>query len=133
MSGELDFATCLALAKRALAKAETLGLRVAIAILDPGGKPLFLSRDPGAGWATSEIAQAKARAALAFRAPPAAMAAIAHATLMQLDGLGSRDLLFAGGADVIEYEGRLLGAMAVSGGAEPQDDDCLLAALSGEK
>lgn len=133
MNGDLDFVASLAMAQRAFAKAEELGLHVAIAILDPGGKPLFLARDPRAGWATGDIAQAKARAALAFRAPPAAMAAVAHATLLQLGAFGSQDLLFAGGADVIEHEGRLIGAMAVSGGPEPQDEICLLAALSGEK
>ena len=133
MSGNLDFASCLAMARRAIAKAEELGLYVAIAIMDPGGKPLFLARDPRAGWATGDIAQAKARAALAFRAPPATMSAVAHATLLQLGASGSQDLLFAGGADVIEYEGRLIGAMAVSGGHESQDEICLLAALSGEK
>jgi uncharacterized protein GlcG (DUF336 family) len=129
MSMALSFDDCVGMVQRAFAKAADLGLHIAVVILDAGGHVLMASRDHAAGWAVVEIAQAKARAALAFRAAPAAMQAVAEATLLRLPAAQREGMLFAGGARLVEQGGQVLGAIAVSGGTEELDEMCVDSAL----
>lgn len=129
MSTALDFEDCVDMARRAFAKAADLGLHIAVVILDAGGHVLLTARDPAAGWAVVEVAQAKARAALAFRAPPAAMRAVAEATVLQLPASQREGLLFAGGAQLVEQDGEVRAVIAVSGGPEEFDEMCVNSVL----
>lgn len=129
MSMVLSFECCAAMAQRAFSRAADLGLRAGVVVLDAGGHTLLAARDPSAGWAVLEIALAKARAALAFRAFPAAMRDVAEATLLRLPAGQRAGLLFAGGARLVERDGKMLGAIAVSGGPEELDEMCVDSAL----
>lgn len=123
----LDIVTSLA--RRALSEAIELGFPAAVAIVDSGAKTLLAQRDPCAGWATLEIALAKARAATAFGLSPERCADVADQTLLRIRRQDTADLLFLGGADVIRSQGVILGAIAVSGGPEEKDALCVSKAI----
>jgi uncharacterized protein GlcG (DUF336 family) len=110
---------------RGLARARDLGFQVAIAVVDEAGHLIACDRMDGALWVTPEIARAKASAAAAFRS-----------TTLDLEERFARRMLFAGnvaalgdhrfvfgkgGVPVVE-DGRVVGAVGVSG-AVPADND----------
>ena len=118
--------TCIA---RGVKRAQELGFRVAIAVVDDGGHLVACERMDGALWVTPEIARAKANAAAGF-----------HATTLDLEERFSKRMLFAdnvatlgdfafvfgrGGVPVVDGD-RIIGAVGVSG-AVPADNDHAIA------
>jgi glc operon protein GlcG len=118
--------TCIA---RGVKRAQELGFRVAIAVVDDAGHLVACERMDGALWVTPEIARAKANAAAGF-----------HATTLDLEERFSKRMLFAdnvamlgdfafvfgrGGVPVVQGD-RIVGAVGVSG-AVPADNDHLIA------
>jgi uncharacterized protein GlcG (DUF336 family) len=114
---------------RGVKRAQELGFRVAIAVVDDGGHLVACERMDGALWVTPEIARAKANAAAGF-----------HATTLDLEERFSKRMLFAdnvatlgdyafvfgrGGVPVVESD-RIVGAVGVSG-AVPADNDHVIA------
>ena len=112
-----------------IAKARELGFRVAVAVVDEGGHLVASHRMDEAIWVAPEIARGKATAAVAFRS-----------TTLDLEDRFTKRLLFAtnvaalgaapfvfgkGGVPVVE-DGRIVGAVGVSG-AVPADNDHLIA------
>ena len=118
--------TCIA---RGVKRAQELGFRVAIAVVDDAGHLVACERMDGALWVTPEIAQAKANAAAGF-----------HASTLDLEERFSKRMLFAdnvatlgdfafvfgrGGVPVVDGD-RIIGAVGVSG-AVPADNDHAIA------
>ncbi len=116
--------------ERGFAKADALGVVVAIAVVDDAGHLVACDRMDGALWVTPEIARAKANAAAAFRA-----------TTLELEErfnkgrqlfadnvatLGAWQFIFGKGAVPIVENGRIVGAVGVSG-AVPADGDHAIA------
>jgi len=115
--------------ERGFAKAQALGVKVAIAVVDDAGHLIVCDRMDGALWVTPEIARAKANAAAAF-----------HATTLDLEErftkrqlfadnvatLGDYQFVFGRGAVPLVEEGRIVGAVGVSG-AVPADNDHTIA------
>ena len=115
--------------ERGFAKAQALGFKVAIAVVDDAGHLIVCDRMDGALWVTPEIARAKANAAAAF-----------HATTLDLEErftkrqlfadnvatLGDYQFVFGRGAVPLVEEGRIVGAVGVSG-AVPADHDHTIA------
>jgi glc operon protein GlcG len=115
--------------ERGFAKAQALGFKVAIAVVDDAGHLIVCDRMDGALWVTPEIARAKANAAAAF-----------HATTLDLEErftkrqlfadnvatLGDYQFVFGRGAVPLVEEGRIVGAVGVSG-AVPADNDHTIA------
>jgi glc operon protein GlcG len=115
--------------ERGLAKARALGFKVAIAVVDDAGHLVVCDRMDGALWVTPEIARAKANAAAAF-----------HATTLDLEErfaqrqlfadnvatLGDYHFVFGKGAVPLVEDGRIVGAVGVSG-AVPADHDHTIA------
>ena len=115
--------------ERGVAKARALGFKVAIAVVDEAGHLVVCDRMDGALWVTPEIARAKANAAAAF-----------HATTLDLEDrfakrqlfadnvamLGDYRFVFGKGAVPLVEEGRIVGAVGVSG-AVPADHDHTIA------
>jgi glc operon protein GlcG len=114
---------------RGVKRAQELGFRVAIAVVDDAGHLVACERMDGALWVTPEIARAKANAAAGF-----------HATTLDLEERFSKRMLFAdnvatlgdfafvfgrGGVPVVDGD-RIIGAVGVSG-AVPADNDHLIA------
>lgn len=114
----------IAAARRAMAAAEAEAQRngwgVAIAIVDSGGNLVMLHRLDNAQLSAVRIAEAKARTSVEFRRPTKALEdAVAGG------GVGLRVLTFgacvAEGGVPIVAEGRIIGAIGVSGVASHQD------------
>ena len=115
--------------ERGFAKAQALGFKVAIAVVDDGGHLVVCDRMDGALWVTPEIARAKANAAAAF-----------HSTTLDLEErfskrqlfadnvatLGDYQFVFGRGAVPLVDDGRIIGAVGVSG-AVPADNDHTIA------
>ena len=115
--------------ERGITKAHALGFDVAIAVVDESGHLVICERMDGALWVTPEIARAKANAAAAF-----------HATTLDLEErfakrqlfadnvatLGDYQFVFGRGAVPLVEDGRIVGAVGVSG-AVPADNDHTIA------
>jgi uncharacterized protein GlcG (DUF336 family) len=113
-----------AAAKKAMSAAEAEAMNnnwaVAIAVVDSGGNLVMLSRLDNAQLSSSRIAESKARTAVEFRRPTKALEdAVAGG------GIGLRVLTFGacvaeGGVPIVS-DGKIIGAIGVSGVASHQD------------
>ncbi len=114
---------------RGLARARELGFLVAIAVVDEGGHLVACDRMDGALWVTPEIARAKANAAAGFRASTQDLEERFTKRMLFADNvatLGDYAFVFGrGGVPVVE-DGRVVGAVGVSG-AVPADNDHAIA------
>jgi glc operon protein GlcG len=112
-------------AKKAMAGAEAEAKKnnwpVVIAILDSGGNLVMLQRLDNAQWGSIEVAKDKARSAVAFRRPTKVFQdAIAQGgPNMRLLNLTGASLL-EGGIPVLA-DGKIIGAIGVSGVTSEQD------------
>jgi len=115
--------------ERGFARAEALGFKVAIAVVDGAGHLVACDRMDGALWITPEIARAKANAAAAFRASTLELEARFATRQLFADNvatLGAWPLVFGKGAVPLVEDGQIVGAVGVSG-AVPADHDHAIA------
>ena len=126
----------LALAKKAVAAAEAEATKnnwgVAIVVVDSGGNLVMMERLENAQLSAARIAEAKAVTAVEFRRPTKVFEdAVAGG------GIGLRVLTFgasvAEGGVPIVHEGRVIGAIGVSGVASHQDAQCAQAGADAVK
>lgn len=120
--------------KQGITKAEELGFHVAIAVVDEAGHLMACHRMDGALWVTPEIARAKANASVAF-----------HATTLDLEQrftarqlfagnvatLGSYQFVFGKGGVPLVEDGRIIGAVGVSGAVPAENDHTIADAAAG--
>ena len=121
--------TCIG---RGMKRAEELGFLVAIAVVDEAGHLIACHRMDGALWVTPEIARAKANAAAAFRSTTLDLENRFSARQLfagNVAALGGYEFVFGKGGVPLLDEGRLLGAVGVSG-AVPADNDHVIAAAA---
>lgn len=105
-------------------RAESLGKKVVVAILDSGAKLMLLHSMKDSYIASVQIAQDKAYTAVALKMP-------SHIALKEsrggaLDGLTPTDnnkLLLLGGGMPLTIKGRIVGGIGVSGGTAEEDTD----------
>jgi glc operon protein GlcG len=106
-----------------------------IAVVDAGGALVLLRRQDGASAVTAEAALLKARTATRFGAPTQTLVAMSQDS-------PTRDLMLLlqltddPGGVPIKVDGRVIGAIGVSGGAAEQDVGCAnvgVAVLTAEK
>ena len=107
------------------AKAQEIGVKVTISILDTRGDLIALSRMDGAIWRSVPISQGKAAASAAWDMPSGDLAErwdqpVVRAFAMMENG---RLIPWPGGQPV-RRNGTLIGAIGVSG-AKPQEDDAV--------
>jgi len=116
--------------QRGFAKAQTLGFKVSIAVVDDAGHLVACERMDGALWATPEIARAKANAAAAFRATTLDLEERFNKGRQlfasNVATLGDYQFVFGRGAVPIVDGGQIVGAVGVSG-AVPADNDHTIA------
>ncbi len=126
----LTLARALESIERGIAKAQDLGFLVAIAVVDEAGHLVACHRMDGALWVTPEIARAKANAAAAFRASTQDLESRFGGTRElfagNVAGLDTYQFVFGRGAVPLLDDGRVVGAVGVSG-AVPADNDHLIA------
>lgn len=122
----LTLAHAVACIGRGIATARELGFEVALAVVDEGGHLVACHRMDGALWVTPEIARAKANAAAAFRASTQDLEERFNQGRQLFAGnvaaLGDYQFVFGRGGVPIVEEGRIVGAVGVSG-AVPADND----------
>ena len=115
--------------ERGVVKANELGFKVAIAIVDEAGHLIACDRMDGALWVTPEIARAKANAAVAFHASTADLEQRFTSRALFASGvtsLGDYQFVFGKGGVPLVDGGRVVGAVGVSG-AVPADNDHAIA------
>ena len=106
-------------AEAATAEAKKRNWKDAIAITGPAGDLVYFVKIDGTMYASSRLAEHKARTAAIFRRPTKAFfdaMETGHPYVATLDDLIASD----GGIPLIEG-GKLIGAIGVSGGTGPQD------------
>ena len=122
--------TALVAARAALDACRKQGFQVAVAVTDRAGITQVLLRDRLAGPHTVDVASNKVWTAVSFRT---STSTIAEETQPGRPMSGLRSLprfLAAGGGQVIEAGGSILGAIGVSGGPNGEaDDSCALAGI----
>ena len=119
--------TARRVAAAAIAEGKRRGWTVAVAIVDPGGDLVFFERIDDTQAASSQIAQDKARTATRFK----------RATKVLEDGLaaGRHAILGLPGALPLEgglpliVDGKIVGAIGVSGVTSQQDGVCAQAGV----
>jgi uncharacterized protein GlcG (DUF336 family) len=129
----LHWDAALTVARAALVKAQELGIRVAVAVMDRGGNLLAFARDPNAPFHSNTIAQDKATTSAGFGLPTKQWWPV-------LEGMNSPGLLagiaavprmvvFGGGVPVY-VNGECIAGVGVSGGSEEEDEICAHAGIA---
>lgn len=116
----------------AAAQAEALrnGWRMVVAIMDAGGHLVLLERMDNAQFGSVQVAQDKARSAVAFRRPTKAF----H-DMVAAGGEGVRMLVMSGAMPIdgglpIIVGGAVVGGIGLSGGTSAQDGQVAAAGLN---
>ena len=116
------------------AKARELGFNVAIAVVDDAGHLVACHRMDEAFWVTPEIARAKANASVAFRATTLDLEErFAKRPLFwgNVAGLTDYQFAFGKGAVPIVEDGRIVGAVGVSGAVPAENDHTIADTAAG--
>jgi glc operon protein GlcG len=115
-------------------RAAKIAAPVTVAVVDEGGHLLALGRMSGAPPFSARIAETKAASVALFGRDGAALRQLQEANpgfFAQLDRAVRVPILAGAGAELIKRGDTVLGALAVSGGMMPgQDDDCAQAGLA---
>ncbi|HEY3812218.1 MAG TPA: heme-binding protein [Caulobacteraceae bacterium] len=119
-------------AKRLVAAAEAEARKhdflMAFAIVEPSGALVAFERMDGVQYGSLEVAQAKARSAALFRRPSKAFSeSVAKGAVGVLSLPGA--VAVEGGVPII-VDGKIVGAIGVSGGSSEQDGAVAMAALA---
>ena len=124
----VSLAMAQTIANAAYAQCQSMGFKVAVAVIDRGGQTIVMLRGDGAGLHTPEGAERKAYTARTFSQPSAAFAKRLED---RPDTVGSRHysrvLSLAGGLP-IKVANEVIGAVGVSG-SPGKDDVCSQAGL----
>ena len=120
--------------ERGVVKARALGFNVAIAVVDEAGHLVICERMDGALWVTPEIARAKANAAAGFQASTLDLEERFTKRMLFADNvatLGDYRFVFGKGGVPIVSEGRIVGAVGVSGAVPAENDHTIADAAAG--
>lgn len=120
--------TAQALIDRAIEAGRARGFRLAIAVVEPSGELVAFGRMDDVQYGSIDVAQAKARSAARFRTASAAAEerlAAGRIALLAIDGI----VPVAGGVPIV-VDGRVVGAIGVSGASSAQDDEVARAAMA---
>ncbi|MCB1890564.1 MAG: heme-binding protein [Rhodocyclaceae bacterium] len=124
---ELTVAGAEHLLALARAEARRQGLKVAVAVVDAAGVLLAFAREDGAMPASAEVAIGKASSAIHFARPSGALEDVV-AKRPAFASIPDR-ILMRGGLPVM-IDGRIAGAVGVSGAAPEQDEAVAAAAVA---
>lgn len=118
----LDHATATGIVRAGHAKAAEIGAAVCVAVVDDGGHPVSLGRMDGTPFLCASVALDKANTAAGNGVSTKALAEAVAGDPALLAGLANRPgaAVFGGGEPLV-VDGRMIGAVGVAGGANPQD------------
>ena len=128
----IDWRAAHALVEAAVNYAESLNLKINVAVVDSGGHLAAFLRMPGSAFHSVDIAIDKAYTAMSFALPTSEWGPIADSlSATGKDALLSQDRLLAcGGGVPLEVDGQCIAAVGVSGASENQDEEIALHAIS---
>jgi glc operon protein GlcG len=118
--------------EKAFVKADQLGIKVTVAVVDEGGLLIALSRMDGAMPLSPQLAEAKAVGAAMFLRDGGALAQMAQdrpGFFSAADRMVRVPLIPGLGSLPIKEGAKVIGAIGVSGGRPEQDLECAEAAL----
>jgi uncharacterized protein GlcG (DUF336 family) len=116
------------IATAAAVEAKKNNFQMVIAVIDSGGTLVYFEKIDGAQLASADIAIAKAHSANAYKRPTKAFEealAGGRTGLLSLPGA----LLFEGGVPIV-VDGKIVGAIGVSGGSGQQDGQVAAAGVN---
>ncbi|HVH65295.1 MAG TPA: heme-binding protein [Candidatus Acidoferrum sp.] len=119
--------------KRAHAKAREHGIGVTVAVVDGGGLLVALGRMDGAPPLSPQIAEAKAVGAVMLHRDGASLAELARdrpGFFAVADRLTRVPIVPGLGSVLVKSNGKVVGAVGVSGGKPEQDLECAEAGVS---
>ena len=114
-------------AAAALAEAARNKWTMAVAIVDPGGNLVYFEKMDNTQLGSINIAIDKARTAALYKRPTKALQDALAAGGAGLLILGVRDATPVAGGNPLIEDGKIVGAIGVSGDAPEHDDQCSLA------
>jgi len=115
----INLATAKKVAAAAAAEAVNMKIRVVIAIVDTGGNLLYLERFDVVQYGSIDVAIHKAKCSVAYKRPTKAFEDLiggGKTAYLTLDGISAIE----GGVPIID-DGKIIGAIGVSGGTAAQD------------
>jgi glc operon protein GlcG len=115
----IEVADALKLIDQGMEQSAAKGLRMAFAVVEPSGELVAFARMDGVPYASIRIAQQKARTAARFRMPTAQFEERVQGGRTVL--LSSDEVIAIGGGVPIVVDGRVIGALGVSGGTAAED------------
>lgn len=116
-----------AIMERAIAAAQARGFKLAIAIVEPSGELVAFARMDDTQYGSIHVALKKASTSARYRISTAIMEERVLAG--RLVSLANEDALPIGGGLPIVVDGRIVGALGVSGATAAQDHEIALEAL----
>jgi glc operon protein GlcG len=114
----------------ARAEAERNHLHMAIAIVDPGGELVYLEKMDNTQTASVQVAVDKARSAVLYRRPTKVFEDALSEGGAGLRFLGLRGVVPVDGGFPLILNGKVIGAIGLSGGTDKQDGQCASAGAS---
>jgi uncharacterized protein GlcG (DUF336 family) len=107
----------------AIKKAESLGVKSNIAVVDVGGNLKAFARMDGAWIGSIDISIRKARTARFFDMPTGELGKLSQpgGSLYQIEHSNGGLITFPGGIPITDREGRVIGAIGVSGSTVEND------------
>ncbi|WP_029329189.1 GlcG/HbpS family heme-binding protein [Lentibacillus jeotgali] len=129
---KLNLDTAKKLIDSAEQEAGNIGVQMVISVLDDGGNLIATHRMDDAWLASIDIAHNKAWTSVALKMPTSNLeeATVPQAELWGLNTTNQGKIVVFGGGIPLEKDGKVVGAVGVSGGAVPQDVQVAEAAVN---
>jgi len=130
--GKLNLEVAKKLIEGAEQEAKRLGIQMVISVLDEGGNLIAVHRMDDAWLASVEIAQNKAWTSVALKMPTAnlAEATVPNAELYGLNTTNNGRIVLFGGGIPLTQNGKVVGAVGVSGSIVEHDIQVAQAAVN---
>lgn len=118
----VDVNLCLAekLCEKAMENAKKYGIEITVAVVNKGGNLVILKKMDEAIVASIDVSYKKAYTALSLNCPSSKVDLVQFPGLEEL--MKDKIVLFGGGYP-INYNGKLIGGLGISGGSSVQDEE----------
>ena len=120
---QMTLALANALIEKVKAKASEMGVDVVVAVSDKAGRPVAVQCMDGAYIASFDIALNKTYTSASLKMSTAQLAELSQPgqDLYGIQFTNNGKIVIFGGGEVLEYDGRIVGALGVSGGSAAED------------
>ncbi len=117
----INLATAKKVAAAAAEEAAKLKINIVIAIVDTGGRLVYFERFDVVQWGSNKVAIHKAQCSVQYKRPTKAFEdgiAKGNLNFLTLDGISALE----GGVPILQ-DGKIIGAIGISGGSPAQDGE----------